>query len=675
MRRRVKAFFADQGPLARQLPGYEARPGQGTLAEAVAQAIEDETSLVAEAGTGTGKTLAYLVPALLSGRRIVISTGTKNLQEQLVKSDLPLAERALGKRYAVQVVKGRGNYLCELRAERTLAQLALPSLQDASTQQLRALQHWRQHTDTGDRAELAALPDDSPLWPKVSATFEQCLGRGCSLAERCWVIDARRRAQTAAVIVVNHHLYLADAVLRGEGDAVGSTLLPPHDLVIFDEAHDLEDIAAQHFGCDVSQARLGTLAEDLRSGSAGQGTLAARLAPSIDALGPAAAQLFDGLGLGQTESRSRIDRALHPPERVAAHAELDGIFQQLEAHLATAEAEEPKALARRCANIAQQLTFCLDLPARRTLVADVPELGRTEGQVPYVRYVEGTPGRRALVARPVDVTDVLGKTLGRTPAVFLSATLRVADSFSHCRRRLGLAPQVAELHAPSPFDYARQASLYLPDDLPTPDDPTYAQAAADRAQALVAASGGGALVLCTSHRALVGMGQALRLADVGPVYIQGQAPKHSLLKQLRQRQDAILVATLSFWQGVDVPGAALRLVIMDRLPFASPAEPWLEARLQHLRDQGIEPFMQYQLPQAALLLRQGFGRLIRRRDDRGVVAILDRRLSTKRYGRLLLRSLPACTQLSCLAEVEALLRDQRPPQSDQAATARPASCA
>ena len=657
MHDRVAQFFASDGPLARQLPGYEVRPGQLQLAQAICTALTEERSLVAEAGTGTGKTLAYLVPALLSGRRVVISTGTKNLQEQLIGLDLPLAERALKRRFPVQIMKGRSNYLCELRAERALQQLALPGLTAGSRplRTLQAVQQWRLHTNTGDRAELAALADDSPLWPQLSATFEQCLGSRCSQAERCWLLDARRRAQTAAVIVVNHHLYLADTVLRAGSDEPGIALLPPHDLVIFDEAHDLEDMAAQHFGCEVSEARLRQLLEDLRAELPGHGTLSSRLQPTLEALQAQTTTLF---ACFSGDQRSRLDSAAPVAEVQAAQAALDSVFERLEASLADVQDEALKALARRCGSVAQQLAFCLDQPPRRSLVRDVPE-SPADDQA-FVRYVDGGPGHRSLVARPLDVTEILGRSLRRTPAVYVSATLRVAGSFAHCRRRLGIDDAVTELHAESPFDYASQVHLYLPDDLPDADRPNYPAAAATRAAALVGAAGGGALILCTSHRALGQMRQALLQADLGPVLTQGEAPKHLLLRSLRERQDAVLVATLSFWQGVDVPGPALRLVIIDRLPFAAPTEPWLEARLAHLRAQGQDPFMQHQLPQAALLLRQGFGRLIRRRDDCGVVAILDHRLTSRRYGPLLLRSLPTCPRLTGWLEVEAVLRAQRP---------------
>lgn len=642
----VRQFFAPDGPLARLLHPFEVRPAQLRVATAVAAALDAGASLIAEAGTGTGKTLAYLMPALASGRKVVVSTGTKNLQDQIVRKDLPLLERALGKRFVVEVMKGRANYLCEARAEEFFSQLILPTL--ASRRLADALQAWRERTQTGDRAELADLPDDAPVWRELSVTSEQCLGRACAHYERCWVTQMRRRAQTAALVIVNHHLYLADAAMRQDMGNEAKALLPAHDVVIFDEAHDLDEVAAQHFGHQVSERRLQELERDIGRAAVGQGLLPARLSPLLTELTRRSRVLFEHVPTAVGRNR------LRPGSVTAAwadsHAAVDALLQQLESELAMQDDDALKVLAARTATLAAELAFVLDLPGRASAVTEVATQTAEKADVPYVRYSEANGRVRTLVARPVEVAPLLGQILRQRPAVFVSATLRVGQSFNHFRRTVGLG-DAEELCVDSPFDYANQACLYLPTDLPEPDRPEFALEAADRSAQLVAASGGGAFVLCTSHRVLPLMRAALVRQGFGNVLVQGEAPRSHLIETFRRQQHGVLVATMSFWKGVDVPGDALRLVIMDRLPFASPADPVVEARLEQLIERGLEPFMAYQVPQAALMLRQGFGRLIRRQTDRGVVAILDTRLSTRRYGPLLLRSLPRCRRLRALDEV------------------------
>ena len=655
----VREFFAPQGPLARVLQSYEPRPQQLEVAEAVQAALADGHKLIAEAGTGTGKTLAYLVPAIASGLKVVVSTGTKNLQDQLVQKDLPLVQKALGRSLAVEVMKGRNNYLCELRAERVLAQQLLPGMPGAN--HWRTLRSWRQETFTGDRTELADLPDDAPLWRQVSTSSEQCLGRPCVHYDRCWVTQMRRRAQTASVVIVNHHLYLADAALRQDMGDEGVALLPPHDVVIFDEAHELDEIAAQHFGYQVSERRLQDLEHDVQEAASGHGTLPARLVPALQALQQQTKALYDMLPFVLGRQRLRDDFLTDAIS--AQHREVDGQLQRLETELAGTDEDETKIMARRVAGLAAELAFVLGTPGRQSLVAEQRTRGDADDQAPtYVRYSEASSKQRSLVARPVDVAGLLGKVLARTPAVFVSATLRVGKGFGHFRQRVGLG-EAQELCVESPFSYAEQAALYLPRDLPEPENSDFTAQGAQRVTALLRASGGGAFVLCTSHRAL----QAMRLAaqaavagTQGEVLVQGDAPKAQLIDRFRRHGHAVLVATMSFWKGVDVPGSALRLVIIDKLPFASPADPVVEARLEHLTSMGLDPFMSYQLPHAALLLRQGFGRLIRTQRDRGMVALLDRRVTTRRYGPLLLRSLPACRRLQDLAEAEAFLRNNQP---------------
>ena len=654
-RSEVDHFFDHRGPLARLITAYEPRPSQLAVARAVAEAVDTRASLLAEAGTGTGKTMAYLVPALASGLRVVVSTGTKNLQDQLVHKDVPTVLRALGRDVHVEGMKGRGNYLCELRAEVTLAQGLLPNVPGARL--LEQVRDWRGQTQTGDRAELAALPDDAPIWRELSATGDQCMGRVCPHYERCWITQMRRRAQNAQLIIVNHHLYLADAALRMNYGSDRGSLLPPHDIVIFDEAHELDDIAAQHFGFTVAERRVSDLCQDVASHGTG-GLLLQKLQPTLQRVRTLCRDVFDEIPFAAHRFRLRD---AHTGDAVQKRlGELDGALEMLESTLVSTDEEESRALGRRVATLAMELAFVLHGPMRSGLGSEVAP--PCESTVPYVRYTEKTSRSRSLVARPIDVASTLGPVLGRVPAIFVSATLKVGRTFGHFKRRCGVG-EAAEVCVASPFDYPRQATLYLPQDLPEPEAPAFASAAAERVQQLVHAAQGGAFVLCTSHRAMQTMRTALRGFIHGPLLVQGDAPKDQLIGEFRKHGNAVLIATLSFWKGIDVPGRALRLVIMDKLPFASPTDPVVEARMEHMREAGLDPFMGYQLPQAALLLRQGFGRLIRRESDLGMVAILDRRLTTRRYGPMMLGNLPACRRLYQMAEAVAELTLRQRPQT------------
>jgi ATP-dependent DNA helicase DinG len=465
------------------------------------------------------------------------------------------------------------------------------------------------------------------------------------------VTVTRRRAQAAQIVIVNHHLYFADLALQQRLGDIGVSLVPPHDLAIFDEAHDLDEVAAQHFGFQMSDRRIHDLAHDVQRAAENDPSLAAQVGPLCEELFRRTDRLFAALA---SDGRSRIADVANDPLLVVNHGDLDQALERLEAVLDNAGLEDGKALARRACLVAAELTFILELEARRSVVAEIDL--HTSG--PYVRYAERIGRARHLVARPLIVSELLRSYLEDLPAVFVSATLAVGGDFSHFRQRLGLL-RAKEIAVGSPFDYQENACLYLPDDLPLPDDPEYGTLAARRAAALVAASGGGAFVLCTSRRVLPLMRAAIEKDAAVEVLMQGDAPRSRIIEQFRSDGHAVLVATMSFWQGVDVPGAALRLVVIDRLPFASPADPLTAARLESMRQAGDDPFMGYQVPQAALLLRQGFGRLIRRQTDRGMVAILDRRITTRRYGRIFLASLPDCPRVSRLVEAEAFLATVR----------------
>lgn len=608
------------GNLARALAGFEDRPEQRRMADAVAAAIDDERPLLVEAGTGTGKTLAYLVPAALSGKRVVVSTGTRALQEQLIAQDLPLAEAALGRPIKAAVLKGVSNYLCRRKASALELQLALDA-------ELEAIRDWMLWTETGDRAEMGAFGTDSPWWELVTTSPEARLGPKCPHHEQCFVTRARRAADKAEIVIVNHHLFFADLALRGS--TPGGRVLPDYDAVVFDEAHLLEDVMTEHFGFGVSTVRIALFCKDL--GGAGLETAAIeRTAGSFfnAVRGALGALLFDG-------KVALPDGLFADPDLKDAWFGLDGALEgaEIAAKAAGARAEEEKreeweAMARRAAAV-------------RAALSDLAEPDR-ESTRRAVRWGEVRGAGLFLRAAPIDVSDILReRVLPAVPAaVFTSATLTSARRFTYVRERLGLAPDACdELHLDSPFDYARQAMLYVPRDLPPPGEPGFTAAACARAADLCRLSGGRAFVLFTSHRALREASAILPSLLPFPLLVQGQAPPPVLLERFRAAP-SVLLATGTFWAGVDVPGPALSLVVMDKLPFASPGDPLVAARAEALEAAGRDPFGELSVPQAALSFRQGFGRLIRRRDDRGIAAVLDGRIVQKRYGQSFLSSLP-----------------------------------
>jgi ATP-dependent DNA helicase DinG len=651
------------GPLASSLPGaYEHRPAQIQMARAVLQALTNDSKLVVEAGTGTGKTLAYLVPALLAELKVVISTGTKTLQEQIYKRDLPLLLEALGLDLPVACMKGISNYLCLRRyAEfRRGGDLLVPD------PQLSQLARWAEVTDSGDRGELSALPDEGTLWPEVSPTHETRLGPRCPYFEDCFVTRMRREGAAARVVVVNHHLLFADLALRSAYPE--AAVLPAHEALILDEAHQLEAVATSFFGSSASPGRFVSLARDSRRAAAqDQDSDAARLADGVEAN---AAELFHLLArqLGREagsrgSGHNRPGRfRLHDPP-LCGHLEqpyfrLDAALEALAEHLhqRAAGREERANLVQRARRLREGLA----------LFAERPEGG-------FILWAEQRPrgGGLSLHASPVEVGPLLQQTLlcEPMPMVFTSATLATGDRegqpLAFYRQRLGLTgpeldEQVEELVLPSPFDFAGQALLYTPRDLPLPNSPQFIGGACGRVEQLLELSAGRALVLFTSHRNL----EAARALLVGrldfPLLVQGERPRTLLLEQFREQVSSVLLATASFWEGVDVAGEALSLVIIDKLPFAVPDDPLTAARIERLRSQGRDPFVAYQLPQAALSLKQGFGRLIRHRSDRGVVAVLDRRLVERGYGRTLLSALPPCPQTTDLDQVRAFFASPDP---------------
>lgn len=630
----MSSLLAPGGALAQAIPHYEDRPEQRAMSAAVTAALADDRPLLVEAGTGTGKTLAYLVPAILSGKRVIVSTGTRTLQEQIARHDVPLLRTLVDRPFTAVTLKGVSNYVCRRRLDELLRAGGEVS------RELAALAEWVDDSPTGDRAEVDWLAEDAPLWGEVTVTPDTRIGARCPYFERCFVTAARRRAEKAELILVNHHLYFADVALR----AAGAKVLPDHDAVVFDEAHQLEDVVTEHFGARVSTVRLAQLVRDARLAiGAAEHLIAtvdraaialfARVREAMQAASDEAGRVplpADLLTAGDREEAwFRLDHAL---EELARQADYDG---QPAPPPEAGEEEDPHEAARReqAAAIARRA---------RAIRDDLATLAEQRAAA-HVYWGELRATGTYLCASPVDVAEIVRRHVvhGGPTAIFTSATLSAAGSFAYTRARLGLDPdEVDELAVPSPFDYATQALLYVPRDLPPPADPGFAAAACARIAELVGITGGRAFALFTSHRAL--REARARLAALPfPLLVQGSEPRASLVDRFRATPGAVLLGTGSFWEGIDVPGDALSLVAIDKLPFAPHTDPLVAARMRRAAERGADPFDEIQVPAAAIALKQGFGRLIRRRDDRGIVAVLDPRIVTKTYGRAFLASLPA----------------------------------
>lgn len=629
----LEDVFGPHGPLKRSLPGYTARRSQLAMAERVARAMENRAPLVVEAGTGTGKTFAYLVPALLSGRRVLISTGTRTLQDQLFNKDLPLVAGALGRPAMVALLKGRSNYLCTYRLRQLDGQRSLPGTRDRT---LARVQRWAGATRSGDLAEVPDLGDAHPLWPQITSTRENCLGNRCPDFGRCHVVEARARAIEADIVIVNHHLLLADLALKEEGFG---DLLGAADAVIIDEAHQVPDLATQFFGARFGSRQVELLVRDARQELA-QARADTALAVELTAVEKDLAALAEVL------------RATPRPDWLAADTPLaDGAEALVQALRALAAALNDQG---RQPGIAQSAARATELAAKLQEILHAEE---HEG----VRSVELTQRGFSLSLLPFDVAKRFAAfTAGSRAAwIFTSATLSVGEDFAHFTSRLGLE-QAETLAIASPFDFESQALLYLPARLPDPASAEHTPAVIDVAVPLIEASAGGCFVLFTSHRALQRAAGLLRsrwamLSDF-PLLVQGEAPREQLLRLFRESGNAVLLGTASFWEGVDVKGDALRLVIIEKLPFASPDDALTRARIEHLRAAGGNPFREYQLPEAALALKQGVGRLIRSETDRGVIVICDPRLVDKPYGRVFRSSLPPMPVTRVSLEAESFLR-------------------
>jgi ATP-dependent DNA helicase DinG len=628
-----------------KLPGYEVRDGQLAMAKAVGDAFARDRHLFVEAGTGTGKTLAYLVPAILSGKKIVVSTATKALQEQIFEKDLPFAREVLaehGVETRIAVMKGLGNYLCKRR------------LAAADPVPLGRIARWASESQTGDRSELDWLDDGSPLWRDVQSGSDTRIGAGCTYHDECFVTKMKRDAEAAQIVVVNHHLFFADLALRTAKTGFGAAL-PAYDAVVFDEAHQIETVATEFFGVRVSTSRIDSLVRDARRALFAAKVLDSSSMAIVDGVETAAYGFFRGFT--GDEARRTLGASDWTRPRRDALAALDAALEALASFaLANDRHESIAVLARRAGDLRGDLARVhASAPQERHWVPDDEELAHAvkpfEGSV---LWLETRGANVALGASPVDVGPILRERLfDRVPSVVMtSATLATSThagpSFHFAKGRLGAHAETTELVVASPFDFQARAILYTAEDLPEPTEPGFDEACADRAAELVAITGGGAFVLCTSTRAMKSIHASLSGRVPGPLFVQGQAPKHVLLERFRASGSATLVATMSFWEGVDVPGRALRLVVIDKIPFAVPTDPLVAARCKRIEQDGGNPFSEYSVPSAAITLKQGFGRLVRTKKDAGVVALLDRRAVRRGYGKSLLSSLPPARRTTSL---------------------------
>ena len=619
----VRQFFGRKGLLSEWHANYEFREGQLAMAEAVETAIAEKKHVIVEAGTGTGKTLAYLVPALLSGRRVVISTGTKNLQEQLFFKDIPFLEKNLGPLRACYM-KGRGNYACRQKIYDAENEPILDGLEEVAD--FRIIREWEKTTETGDRSEIKTLPEASTAWAKIDARSDLCSGQKCPQFERCFITRMHVKAQESDIIIVNHHLFFADlAVKGGPTGSEGGGIIPAYGAVIFDEAHDIEDIAGQYFGVTVSSYQFEELTRDI-AGVAGRKNFGSKeLDRILMTLSERAAQFFTLFGAAEGRSGFRSHEAFLMKHEEAYRDILAALeITALQMELLRAAPEETIPLVNRAREIARRLQFWMEA-----------------GQKTYVYWIERRGRGTFLQATPIDVSSMLDEKLFDMidTAVLTSATLAVAGEFEFTKQRLGLR-NARTLVVPSHFDYSTQALLYVPQELPEPRNPAFTSAAAREIIEILLHSRGRAFVLFTSYQQMRLVYDKVSLEIPYETLMQGTGPRNALLEEFRATPHCVLFATSSFWQGVDVPGEQLSCVIIDKLPFAVPSDPVVEARIAAIREDGGDAFAGYQVPQAAIALKQGFGRLIRSRTDRGVLALLDNRITKTRYGQIFFDSQP-----------------------------------
>ena len=671
-------FFAPGGVLSKTHPAYEFRRGQLQMAQAVEEALEEKRHLIVEAGTGTGKTLAYLLPVIRSGKRVIISTGTKNLQEQLFFKDVPALERALfpgeDRKLSVCYMKGRNNYLCRKKLFDLTDQPVLSGLEEI--EHYRAIAAWEKTTQTGDRAELAELPEASALWHKLDARADTCLGQKCKEYDRCFITEMRRRAAESDIIIVNHHLFFADLSIKLEAEgAPDAGVLPECGAVIFDEAHELEEVAGSYFGISVSNLRLDELTRDVEHLLQREKLYTPQMSGAIQSVRERS-QLFFSL-LPANEGRVAFDtRREFLEENGEEFLALNQALYRLGAELEQLpqKPEEAFTLVRRAQQLQVQLRFVMENEDPNTVFwierrgfrgapgasTGAVLKGRGFSHTATSAFEQGAlapEGKRRvnvfLQATPIEVGQILRECLWSKleTSVLTSATLAVGGGFDYIRQRLGL-DHARELIVPSHFDYESQAILYVPPNLPDPRTPQFAGEAAGVIRQLLEITRGRAFVLFTSYAQMNEIyDRLLGLLDY-PMLKQGDAPKSALLEEFRLTPNAVLFGTSSFWQGVDVQGEQLSCVIIDRLPFAVPSDPVVAARVKAIDAGGGNAFFEYQVPSAVITLKQGFGRLIRSLHDRGLLALLDNRILKKQYGRVFVESLPPYSRTTDLRKVE-----------------------
>ncbi len=647
----MEEIFGKNGLIAKYHKGYEHRPGQIKMAESVLRAFEEKKHLIVEAGTGTGKTLAYLVPAIAAAigqkKRVIISTGTKNLQEQLMEKDIPFLQKVLPKKFSASYMKGRSNYGCLYRIAKAEHQPILDGLDELD--HFDEVRRWSRHTETGDRSELVTLPEHIPFWTRINAKSETCIGQKCPDFEPCFITKMRQKAEDADIVIVNHHLFFADLNVRG--NQYGK-VLPDYGAVIFDEAHLIEDIAADYFGFQISSFQIEELARDADNLPITDAVVTRDLTKLVAKIIGLADQFWVRFHKGRSEDgrfpllRNEFVQKRHNEVEETplgeAYFALDSALERLETAVDVFSEKMPEAesLLRRI----MQTRFDLEFIVKQS-------------EKNYVYWLEKRGRGMFLRASPIDVSELLkDKLFDKVETVVMtSATLSSNGKFDFIKDRLGLdAGKVETLLAPSAFDYQKQAIIYLPKGMPEPRAPEFTQFAASEIIKIINVTKGHAFILCTSNYSMNALFELVSMRVNFPCFVQGSMSKAGLLEQFRQTPNAVLFATSSFWQGVDVQGEQLSCVIIDKLPFAVPSDPIVAARTRFIDDNGGKSFFEYSVPNAIITLKQGIGRLIRSKTDTGVIAILDSRLRTKGYGKDFLNSLPKCKitgELKDVAEI------------------------
>jgi ATP-dependent DNA helicase DinG len=636
----IEDIFGPRGLLEKRHPGYEFRSSQLAMAQIADEAFEKHQHVMIEAGTGTGKTLAYLIPAIRSGRRVIVSTATKSLQEQLFQKDVPFLQKHFAPNLKAALMKGRNNFLGRQKVHQMDGQAVLKGIDEVDW--FSQIRDWEKLTETGDRSELTFLPDDAELWGRIDARSDLCTGQKCAEFQRCFITAMKQRAEEADLIIVNHHLFFADLAIRQED--FGS-ILPEYSAVVFDEAHEIEDVASDYFGRQISSYRFEELARDTENMLRLLQINAAPLRKHLVRLRERARGFFERFP--EREGRypfGPMERKAFLDQHREAFEDLATSVKRVETELSalTPKPEEVITMARRAAEMRRELVFLLESEEKS-----------------YVYWYERRGRGVFLAATPIDVSDILREKLFEQfdTVVLTSATLAVGGSFSYMKQRLGILPS-NESVLPQEFDYPTQAILYIPRSLPDVRHPTFAASAAEEIARLIEISDGRAFCLFTSYAQMKDVHERVSRRVAFPLLLQGTAPRSTLLERFKSTPNAVLFATSSFWQGVDVPGSQLSCVIIDKLPFAVPSDPIVAARVRALMDDGRNAFAEYQVPEAVLALKQGFGRLIRSKTDRGILSILDNRIQRMQYGKIFLESLPAYTITQDLTAVARFMEEQ-----------------